>query len=69
MFKYTCAGNFLVVQWLEFSIFTVMAPVQSQIRELRSPKPHVMAKQSKNKQTNKNQTCALQTYVFQESTV
>ena len=51
MFKYTRTGNFLVVQWLKFSIFTVMASVQSQIRELRSPKPHVMAKQ--NKQTNK----------------
>ena len=40
-------GNSLVVQWLGYGTFTVVAQVQSLVEELRSHKPHTAAKKKK----------------------
>ena len=41
-------GSSLVVQWLALGAFTAMVWVQSLVGELRSPKPHSLAKKKKN---------------------
>ena len=49
--KLKLRGNSLVVQWLGLSTFTAGAQVQSLVGELRSCKPHGVAKKKKNKET------------------
>ena len=46
-------GNFLAVQWLGLGAFTAVAQVQSPVRELRSCKLCVAAKQNKTNKTPK----------------
>ena len=46
-------GNSLAVQWLELSSFTVWTWIQSLGRELRSHKPHDVAKKKKKKVRNR----------------
>ena len=53
MFKWTCAGNPLVVQWLGLSAFTAVAQVQSVVGERIPRKLHGVAKTKQNKQTKK----------------
>ena len=53
-FFQTCTGNSLAIHWLGLWAFTVRAQVWPLVRKLKSHKPHVAAKGSKNKQTNKN---------------
>ena len=46
-------GNSLVVQWLGYGTFTVVAQVQSLVGELRSHKPLTAVKKKKKKERKK----------------
>ena len=60
-------GNSLAVQWLGLGTLTVVAWVQSLVRELRSHKLHGVAKKIKKQKTNEQTKTIVKTSVEGEN--